>query len=537
MLNRAESHAVETKDDVLRYEDFGAIGDGVTDDSAAIRATHDEANRQGLKVVGTATKSYRIGIVEKPITVKTDTDWNGARIIFDDSIIADDSSYRSIWVFQVASDDINNGHEIKPDASFSIKKGQTNINYPLGRACMIKLENSNKTIYLRYGPNANKGTPLTEMILVDADGNVDPSTPIQYDYDTVTSMFVYSIDDAPISIGNGKIETRVYRPRDHKPDYENYYCYYKRGINILRSNATVYGIDHTIVGEELTTGVDHSGDGVIDIYGADRARGVPYAGTFCFDYCYGSKMIDSTVQGHQAYSFFQGVTHDQPGTTRNEMGSYSLNVHYSINFSFINIKQREDTAIGAVITNRTMYHGIMGSYFCRNMLLDKCYIDRFDSHQGLHNATIKNSTIGFSIHMIGGGTMHVENTERIAGPWFIGLRNDYNGIFDGDIVIRNCTAGDSVTELIHATWREFYNGLDNVMIRSIDIDGLMLRSDSFAIFHVNNATRDALKNKINPLITPTGVTVRNLRCAKGICKPATSYYDDAFADVRVDFQD
>ena len=531
---------VETKDNVIRYEDFGAIGDGVADDGTAIRAAHNEANLRGLKVVGTAEKSYRIGIVESPIIVKTDTDWNGARIIFDDSVIADDSSYRGIWVFQITSDDEDNGRVINPSANFSIKKGQTRIDYPFGKPCMVKLENSEKKIYLRYGANANKGTPLSEMILVDENGNVDPSTPIQYDYETVTAMIVYSIDDAPISVGNARIETHVFRPRDHKPDYENYYCYYKRGIHILRSNTKIYDIDHTIVGEEMTMGVDRNGDGIIDIYGADRACGVPYAGTFCFDFCYNAKMTDSTVQGHQAYSFFQGVTHDVPGNTRNEMGSYVLTLHYTIGTSFTNIKQRENPATDEVITNRIMYHGIMGSNFCRNLLLDSCYIDRFDSHQGVHNATIRNSTVGFGIHVIGGGTLLVENTERLSGPQFMSLRNDYNSIFDGNVVIRNCTAGENVTYFLLGTWREFYNGLDNVMTRGIDIDGLRLRSDSLALFHINDATKDAQKNKINPLIIPSSVKVRNTylvgKDGELPFKPRISDFDDAFAQIEMDYE-
>ena len=540
MISCSRCDAVETRNATVRYEDFGAIGDGVADDGAAIRAAHEEANLYGLKVEGTAGKSYRIGAVESPIIIKTDTDWKGARIILDDSEIPDDSNLRGIWVFQIASDSTQNGRVINPGADFSLKKGQTNINFPLGKACMIKLENANKKIYLRYGPNASSGTTQTEMILVDAEGNVDPSTPIQYDYDTVTRMVVYSIDDAPISVGNARIETHVYNPKEHKPDYENYYCYYKRGINIARSNATLYRIDHTIVGEDMTVSIDRNGDGIIDIYGADKSYGVPYIGSFYFESCYNSKMVDSTVQGHQAYSFFQGANRNEPGNTRNEMGSYGLNAYYSIGVSLINVKQRENADTGEVITNRTMYHGIMASNFCRNISLDSCYFDRFDSHQGLHNATITNSTLGFGILVIGGGRLYIENTRRISGSYFISLRDDYNSIFDGDIIVRNCTAGKDVKEFIKGTWREFYNGLDNVITRSIDIDGLKVEANSFTLFRIANATGDSLTNATNPLFIPTSVTVRNtyLVSANGesALKPRASYFSDAFAEIEIDYK-
>ena len=44
--------------------DFGAVGDGVTDDSAAIRAAHAEANEKGLAVLGNPDATYYIGAID-----------------------------------------------------------------------------------------------------------------------------------------------------------------------------------------------------------------------------------------------------------------------------------------------------------------------------------------------------------------------------------------------------------------------------------------------------------------------------------------
>ena len=66
---------------VVRYEDFGAVGDGVTDDSKAIRAAHNAANEAGLPVLGRADATYYIGTLESSIVIKTSTDWNGAELI------------------------------------------------------------------------------------------------------------------------------------------------------------------------------------------------------------------------------------------------------------------------------------------------------------------------------------------------------------------------------------------------------------------------------------------------------------------------
>ena len=45
----------------LSYEDFGAVGDGITDDFAAIIATHEEANRTNTPVKAKDGAKYYIG--------------------------------------------------------------------------------------------------------------------------------------------------------------------------------------------------------------------------------------------------------------------------------------------------------------------------------------------------------------------------------------------------------------------------------------------------------------------------------------------
>ena len=56
------------------YSDYGAVGDGKTDDTAAIRAAHQEANEGNQVVYGEKGKTYLITKCSKPIEIKTDTD-------------------------------------------------------------------------------------------------------------------------------------------------------------------------------------------------------------------------------------------------------------------------------------------------------------------------------------------------------------------------------------------------------------------------------------------------------------------------------
>ena len=525
----------------ITYEDEddrfsgAAVGDGKTDDSAAIRNAHNFANKYGLDVKGRADATYYIGKTDQTITVRTNTDWNGAKLIFDDSQIRwDDATHRNVQVFTVASDVAAKSVTV-PTAlkNNGLKKGQSNIGITFSEPCMIKIENSGERIYKRIGVNATSGAYKHEMILVDQNGNVDPSTPIQYDYESITSIIVYSVNDKAIRVGNATITTIAPNPKAQDPDFENNNkSFFNRSLCVERSNTTVYGIRHTIENEMMTIEIDRNGDGVIDKWGADKSYGITYNGFYAFNNAYNVTMQDCIVEGHQAYSFWQDLN---GVSTRNEVGNYDITASRCINLNFIRVIQYENEATGEVITNRFMYHGIMGTNWCRNMVLDECYLDRFDSHQGMHNATLKNSTFGFGILVIGGGTLHIENVKRISGSGFIHLRMDYNSYFDGDVKIVNCEMSSTIGSIVEGNWLEHHCGLPNHMTNSLIIDGLTVDRNKLALYSILYATVDTLTNSTNPLILPTYVEVNGVKksngSAVGIVKSA---YNDAFMQIPLE---
>ena len=92
------------------YEDFGAVGDGKTDDFDAIKRAHEYANENGLDVVTDGSKTYYIGdttidVAEKkakaPIEIKTNVDWNTSKFIIDDSNITVNMPARWTLIFKV----------------------------------------------------------------------------------------------------------------------------------------------------------------------------------------------------------------------------------------------------------------------------------------------------------------------------------------------------------------------------------------------------------------------------------------------------
>ena len=95
----------------VTYEQFGALGDCVTNDFAAIKATHDYANENGLTVKATEGKTYyisdtRIDGEVQSVIIKTDVDWRGASFIIDDSCFTthNDVDVLSVHVFREESD-------------------------------------------------------------------------------------------------------------------------------------------------------------------------------------------------------------------------------------------------------------------------------------------------------------------------------------------------------------------------------------------------------------------------------------------------
>jgi len=467
---------------VVRYSEFGAIGDGKTDDIDAIAAAHAFANQNGLPVKADEGASYYISGKNRTAIIRTNTDFGTASFIIDDRDVQD----RSAHVFLVSS----NLQPFRPEGISSLKRNQDKIEVTLPGTCLITVTNSNVKRYIRFGPNQNNGSPQTDIFIADKEGKVDMKAPIIWDFDQITDITALPLDETKLTITGGRFTTIA-------NSAESKYTYYSRGIAIRRSNVLVKGLQHRITGEG-----DH---------------GAPYNGFISISDCANVTVRNTILTGHKTYQ-----TIGSAGVSVS-MGTYDITPNRALNVSFVNCTQTNDI-------NDSRYWGILGSNYCKNLLYDSCTLSRFDAHMGVANATIRNSTLGHQgINAIGSGTFTVENS-TIYGRNLINLRPDYGSTWQGEFLIRNCVfvpAGGRATKtnLIGGSYSGQHDfGYtcympERIIIENLHIDDSKHPADynGPAIFEDFNPkmTSDSYVEKF-PCIRTKEVILRNVTIASGM---------------------
>ncbi len=484
---------------VVRYGDFGARGDGKTDDVDAIAATHAFANMHGLSVKASDAATYYISGKERTVVIQTDTDFGKAAFIIDDSEVEN----RNASVFTVSS----GLRPFKLESVNSLKRNQEKIEASLPGPCLITVTNSNVKQYIRFGLNQNNGSSQTDIFVVDKSGKVDMKAPIIWDFDQITDITALPIDEKPLKITGGRFTTIANKA-------ESKYTYYNRNIAIRRSNVLVEGLEHRITGE--------------------GEHGAPYGGFINIGDCSYVTVKNAILTGHKTYSTIGAA--GKPVS----MGTYDLSANRVLNVSFINCSQTNDI-------NDNTYWGILGSNFCKNLLYDHCTLSRFDAHQGVANATIRNSTLGhMGINAIGSGLLLIENS-TIRGRSIVNLRPDYGSTWQGEVVIRDCVfvpmngkpANASLVSGSYSGQHDF--GYTCYMPEKITIENLRIDDAAHpenyqgpAIFaNFNPEMTDGTYQEKYPYVKTQSVVLRNVNTASG---KAVRVSDNTFMfkDVKVD---
>ena len=372
------------------YEDFGAVGDGKNDDFPAIQKAHDYANEQGLPVIAKPNGTYYIGDGTISAVIMTDTNWSTARFIIDDTKVPVENREHNIF-------EVRSRHTPARLKATSIRKSKLMLDYlgdVLSHNAFVVAENENCKQFIRYGPNPTPGDAQTDCFILDKSGVI--LTPVIWDFDEVTSLTAYPIDERVLTISGG-IFTTIANSAESK------YTYYARGIGITRSNVEVSGIVHYVTEEQ--------------------ENGAPYTGFVYTQDCAYVTFRNCHFSGHKIYVTIGGA--NEPV----EMGSYDINLFRSIGVRFENCKQEN-------ILDNTLW-GIFGSNYCKDIVVDGCVLSRVDAHKGVANLTIKNSTIGWmGIKAIGHGHLLIDNVKVFCNQ-IVGFRPDYGSSWDGDLTIKN----------------------------------------------------------------------------------------------------
>jgi hypothetical protein len=372
----------------VNYEDFGAVGDGETDDMAAICSAHAYANEHGLPVKTKADATYYIGPKALTAVIETDVDWGTTRFTIDDTM----AENHKLPCFQVKS--VHMPQEVTIP---SLTRDQKQLDLGLEADHYVMVTNTKVKRFIRYGLNQNNGTSQTDCFIVNKDGSI--ASPIDWDYEEITKAEAWPIDQAMLTVSGGIFTTIANRG-------ESKYDYYSRGIDITRSNTVVDGTVHYVAGE-----VGH---------------GSPYRGFLNAMRCAYVTFQNCFVSGHKIYKTIGNA--GEPVS----MGSYDLHANSVVDFKLVNCRMNN-------ITDSTRW-GVIASNFCKNIRVEGCVISRLDAHMGVSGTyTVKDSFIGWmGVKAIGRGLLTLENVTSY-GNSLVELRRDYGSTWEGDVVIRNCT--------------------------------------------------------------------------------------------------
>jgi len=487
----AEGAKLEPK--AVAYEDFGAKGDGKTDDMEAIVKAHEFANQGGYPVKASDRATYYIGGSKKTALIQTDTDFGTAKFIIDDTAVES----RSSWIFIV------NSKLPEMDLGFlkSLKKNQGNIGTTLSNPSVITVTDSSVKRYIRYGLNQNSGQAQRDVFLAARDGSVDPRTPILWDFGQITKIEARPVDDKQLRVKGGKFTTVANKA-------ESKYTYYSRGIAVRRSNVLLEGVEHYIEGE--------------------GKQGAPYGGFINIANCANVLVRNCLLSGHKTYRTIGSA--GKPVS----MGTYDIQVNSALNVSFVNCRQANDI-------NDSSRWGIMASNYSKNLLYDGCRLSRFDAHMGVANATIRNSELGHAgLNAIGSGKLILENS-TFHGRSIVNLRPDYGSTWEGDFLIRNCTfiprqSGASLITGAYSGNHDF--GYTCYMPKRVEIEGLRIDDRKYGkagltVFaNFNSAFKDDSYKEKYPYIKTEEVILKDVTLASsGVLRLSDNEF--MFKDVIV----
>ena len=364
----------------------------------------------------------------------------------------------------------------------------------LEQDCYVIAENDARNVYIRRGLNQNIGKPQHDCFIVRRDGSIEGD--IDWEYGRISKVEALPIDKETLTISGGVFTTHANRMV--QPEGYNYWA---RNIEIKRSNTVIDNVTHYVVDE---TDVGH-----------------PYLGFLSVVKCADVRLQNCFATGHKIYSTIGAA--GKPVS----MGSYDLHANNVVNFHLKGCRMNH-------ILDRTRW-GVIGSNFCKNILLEDCTLSRMDTHMGVSGSyVIKNCTLGWmGLNAIGRGDLIIEDS-TLHGPTMVSFRGDYGSTWEGDVHIRNSrwvpACGDQCTPALLGTNNDGMHdfGYPCFMPQRVLIDGLQVEDsntpDDYAGMYIftdpesmNDGVNDieVAADRPFPYKPCQSVQIKNLQTASG----------------------
>ena len=454
---------IKKKELDLTYELFGAVGDRVTNDYDAIKATHDFANdvyiNEGilLTVKASSDKTYYISTMDEEIDVITNVDFNDATFIIDDYVDKNNDSVNDVntvnAIFNVTSPMSYAGYDyieivdLLPDDYQIVDSFDSDYEYEeyiygavvnsddyseseivrdefsKARYWAVSITNSNLQ-YIRTGSNATQGDYQTEVAVFDKNYEYF-LTEFDWDYTDITSVKVYPISNITTSIKNGTFITKT-----------NNVVYSSEKINNY-SNRNIY-VNYTgnIVLENISHKVDEESHAYTSEYQSKN-------GNLYFGFIKLFNSIEVSIKDVELMPKTYTNIYKNGTETTSGNGTYDLTINNSVNVYLDNVSYYCDGDDSSCYEDNMLNEnkwGIMNSNYVKNLFITNSKLNRVDAHKGVSNLFIEDSVIGDKgITLIGRGYLYADNVVFDGSTTMINLRTDYGSTFDGYVVLKNVT--------------------------------------------------------------------------------------------------
>lgn len=383
----------------IRVTDYGAKGDGATDDGEAILKAHQAANNLGVPVFYPKATYFIKDVDEIPVT--TSIDFGGSTIIYD----VTSNPTQDLYVVQ--PDQYQNlSSSLAQQLSGKIKTDIHNVQELRGYGNqLVRVTDTSTKIGIRYGINADSGINKSDIFCVDNYGNI--LDPIMFDYSNITTVEMWNISDKRITIKNGTfIERGVneYVPSSPSNPWQS------KGFLVNRSKTDLINLTHKVE--------------------TPSRFSVSTYGFFHHLKCSDVKVINCTGQA-RPFQFINGIP----------AGTYDIFTSWVNNITYDNF------------TSETLgddLWGIMGGNQMKNVIVKNSKINRFDTHIPSQNIHIMDSVIGDKgIEITGYGQLIIERCKIYCNN-LVTLREDYGSTWFGDIFIKD-------VELFQTAWGRIFN--------------------------------------------------------------------------------